>query len=254
MSSLTLAQKAALRTAITLADQNVFAENVIELSGSITLTNASAGQLKIENDSGFAKTLTIEGQGSSSSDTVISGVDTPSAKWNTRIFEIEPGVTVILKNLEVKGGHATDGGDLGGTAALGGGILIDGGQVTLSGAAVESNLAVGVPAASGGSARPTGANAEGGGIYLAKGQLTLLSTSVFANGALGTTFSSETSGGDAKGGGIYVASGQLNLMSSDVTDNSAIGDSGRLAVAASAASEAMVGRPLGAASTSPQAR
>ena len=46
-------------------------------------------------------------------------------------------MTVVFKNLEIKGGRAHDGGSLGGNVALGGGFLIDGGQVTLSHAAVS---------------------------------------------------------------------------------------------------------------------
>ncbi len=95
----------------------------------------------------------IEGQGKSASSTVISGVNTSTSKWNTRIFEIvgtgTAAMTVVFKDLEITGGNAKDGGVLEGNAALGGGILIDGGQVTLSNASVAGNTAAGASGAQG---------------------------------------------------------------------------------------------------------
>jgi hypothetical protein len=84
-----VATESALRADITAADSNAFADNIIELSASITLNDTAAGQLEIDNTSSIAKTLTIEGQGSTPADTIISGFSTsPTSHWNTRIFEI----------------------------------------------------------------------------------------------------------------------------------------------------------------------
>ena len=142
-----VATESALRADIAAADTNSFTSNIIELSASITLTDTAAGQLEITNGTSTPKSLTIEGQGTSPSSTVISG----SAALNTRIFEIvgtgSATTAVVLKDLAIEDGSAHDGGVLGGTAALGGGILIDGGQVTLSNANIFTNGASGAAGA-----------------------------------------------------------------------------------------------------------
>ena len=131
---------------IMTADSNSSAANTINVTASITLTETTAGELEIQNATSTAKTLTIDGQASSPSATVIAG----SSSWNTRIFEIAgaggAGVTVVFKDLEITGGRAHNGG---GPAALGGGILIDGGQVTISNASIIGNHASGQPASTG---------------------------------------------------------------------------------------------------------
>ena len=118
--------KATCGVAIAAADSNTASANTIDVTASITLTDTAGGQLEIDNTTTTPKTLTIEGQGALPSDTAIAG----SPTWNTRIFEIVgtggAGVTVVLSDLTIEGGTAKDGGVLGGTAALGGGLLIDG--------------------------------------------------------------------------------------------------------------------------------
>ena len=52
-------------------------------------------------------------------------------------------LAVSFQNLTIKGGKAEDAGQLGGEAAVGGGILIDGGQVTLSHVNVSGNMVQG---------------------------------------------------------------------------------------------------------------
>ena len=91
----------------------------------------------IQNLTATNKTLTITGQ--AEQDTIITG----GASWKDRDFEIIGGknLTVVFQNLSIEGGHAANGGKLGGNQALGGGLLIDSGQVTLSNVAVRSNVA-----------------------------------------------------------------------------------------------------------------
>ena len=67
----------------------------------------------------------------------------------------------MFKDLEIRGGKASDGGVLGGNMALGGGILIDGGQVTFSNAIVTANEADAASGASG--VAGTGGKAGGPG-------------------------------------------------------------------------------------------
>jgi len=68
---------------------------------------------------------------------------TGGSVWKDRIFTIvstsSASVSVVLENLAIRGGHAVNGGVLGGTAALGGGLLIDGGIVTLNDVSVAGN-------------------------------------------------------------------------------------------------------------------
>ncbi len=81
------------------------------------------------------KTLTIVGTGSSPAQTVADG------SGSSRVFQITSSITVIFKDMAIEHGKATDGGNLGGTTALGGGVLIDGGQATMSSVSVNSNSA-----------------------------------------------------------------------------------------------------------------
>ena len=121
-----VADEVTLRQDIAAADSNGFADNTIDLSSSIALSDTTAGPLVIENATSIAKTLTIEAQGTGS--VQILG----SLGWDTRIFEIvgtgPASVSVLFKEVGITGGKVHDGGVLGGNAALGGGILIDGGR------------------------------------------------------------------------------------------------------------------------------
>src|SRR5262249_6234184 len=91
-----IADEGALRAAVAAADSNEFADNIIELSGSVTLFDAASGPLVIENATSMAKTLTIEGPGTTSASAVISG----SPALNSRVFEViaagTASVTVVL--------------------------------------------------------------------------------------------------------------------------------------------------------------
>jgi hypothetical protein len=176
----------ALRAAILAADANTDANNTIQLvAGTLTLSGG-AGELLIQSQPAKAKTLSIVGQGESQS--IISGGNSPG-----RIFEIDGNnnLKVIFENLAITGGNATSARPT--VAARGGGLMIDGGNVTLSGVAVTGNKAVGragtagAPGASGrtGQNGVNGGVAQGGGIYLSSGNLTLSNATVSSNSALG---------------------------------------------------------------------
>jgi hypothetical protein len=182
----------ALRSAISADDANAQASNTINIgAGTLALSELSPGNLLIENENiakAPDKTLIIDGAGRGF--TIIE--PSTSITWVSRILQIVgPSVTVELENLTIKGGRAHDGGAVGGTMALGGGILIDGGNVTLSNVNVTQNRAIGASGAAGANgnvAHPNGTNggsgdgAEGGGIYLASGSLLIKNKSqVFSN-------------------------------------------------------------------------
>jgi hypothetical protein len=248
---------ASLRAAISAADSNSFADNTILLSASsYLLSNAAAGDILITNSSSLAgKTLTIAGQGPASS------IIASSFDWTNRIFEIAgasgKAVSVVLQNLAIEGGHAENGGALGGNAALGGGLLIEGAAVTLKNVLVENNSAQGANGGSG-AAGHTGAGAgglggdgwaaNGGAIYLASGSLSLFDDTISHNTAVGgqggqggkgggqgpkgaaavTGGPGGTGGGGglAAGGGIYAANGTVVIAGDTFTSNQAVGGPG----------------------------
>jgi hypothetical protein len=232
LSTFNVSTESALRSALITADSNGSAANTIKLTASITLSDAVAGALLVKNTSGTAETLTIEGTRARPSATVLSA----SASWNTRVLGIvgagASSVTVILRDLTITGGHAHDAGGLPGTGAVGGGLLIDGGSVTLSNVVVTRNYASGADRASGsagskgepGEAGGVGRPGRGGGIYLADGKLTLFNSTISSNvarggaggnggaGAIGEAGGAGGSGGSgawAAGAGIYQAGGDL---------------------------------------------
>ena len=247
---------ASLRAAISNADTNTYAYNTIVLSASTyLLSNSTAGQLSIANSSSLpVKTLTITGQGQTSS--IIGSV----SNWHDRIFEIQGSnqnaLNVDFQNLTIEGGNAQNGGVLGGTAALGGGLLIDNAAVTLRNVLLQNNQAqgaAGVAGASGKPGRPGGKggnarNANGGAIYLKSGSLFLFNDTLSNNfalggkggeggvgggqgtklaaGVMGGAGGSGGIGGSAAGGGLYAAGGTVVLANSSFSSNQAIGGPG----------------------------
>ena len=184
-----------LRVAIEQADTNSDASNTINLAaGAYTLTQSGLGNLLVqdENPGTPEKSFLLVGQGEDS--TII---EPGSASWDDRIFEvvskIGANVTVAFQDLTIEKGSAKDGGVLGGSAALGGGLLIDGGRVTLSQVSVMSNTAAGANGKDGATGAPgkpgsvggKAGDAEGAGIYMASGQLTLISSAISFNTSWG---------------------------------------------------------------------
>ena len=173
--------------AIQKADSNSYAYNTILLAASsYVLTDATAGELVINNSSSLAeKTLTIAGQGTGSS---IIGFDVQLAGPNFRDhgFERQGRERRFSGTLAIEGGDAQNGGAVGGNAALGGGLLIEDAAVTLSDVVVQNNLAQGNHGSTGaaghtgaaGGAGGDGRNAQGGGIYLASGTLFLVGDTI----------------------------------------------------------------------------
>jgi hypothetical protein len=247
---------ASLRTDIGLADSNGLAFNTIVLSASTyLLSDKFSGEIVIKNDSSLpAKTLSITGQGQANS--IIGSV----FNWQDRIFEIEGSsahaLNVTLQNLTIQGGNAQNGGVVGGSDALGGGLLIDDANVTLSNDVLQNNKAQGALGAAGirgavgakGSAGGTGKNASGGGIYLASGALSLFNDTFSGNaarggqggaggagGGQGTKSAAAVTGGQggaggqggsAAGGGIFAAGGTVLLDHASFKSNLAIGGPG----------------------------
>src|SRR5208283_2640517 len=183
-----------LRHAIQMANASG-QDCLITLSnGTYTLTvkntnghenTAAQGDLDI-TDSGH--TVTIQGQGAAAS--IVNGnkID--------RVFDVIGGAKAVFSNLTIEGGIARDNGKPGAlpgtTAALGGGILLQGtGQASLEGVTLKGNFALGGNGANGGALSLSGPGGPGG------------------------------TGQPAAGGGLYVASGSVDLSSSTVSGNAA---------------------------------
>lgn len=166
---------------------------------------------------------------------VIQGVTDANGKPATvidqtvadRVFQIVysgSGTTITFQNLLIEGGDAQeDGGFYGAgfTSALGGGILDDQSNVTLSNVVVQSNQAQ----------AGAGFNAEGGGIYVDSGVLTVNNSVIQNNSAFGGTGTSTgPSGSHAYGGGVafdvFGGTNQLSISNSTVANNLAQGGDG----------------------------
>jgi predicted outer membrane repeat protein len=205
-----------------------------------------------------SKTISILGQGKTTS--VITDNQT------SRVFDVvgtTSTLSVVFQKLSIEGGYANNNGGLNlpGTA-VGGGLLIDGGNVTMSSVSVKSNLAAGASGTFGspggglggaGNTGGDGGKAQGGGFYLAGGSLTLNSDTFSDNRAQGGTggvggvggpgytftpqgFATGTKtggsggaggqGGVASGGGGFVALGTLVLAQDGFDSNQALGGIG----------------------------
>jgi hypothetical protein len=244
--------KLSLREAVMKANTTLGADvitlqaGVYNLSLAGRLENAAAtGDLDVTE---AGQPLTIQGAGIGETEIDANGLD--------RVLHVFPGTTLILRGLTVRGGLAIDNGTTAGTEAKGGGILNNGGTVTLIGAAIDSNTARGVDGASGASGADggSGSNAKGGGIFSFGGFLTLKGSRVIHNQAVGgaggagaadtnagTNVGTAGNGGEgglAEGGGIFA---QLdgNVATTDavrlllngsaktrVDDNQAVGGAG----------------------------
>jgi parallel beta-helix repeat protein len=188
-----------LEAAVAAADSNSDSSNIITLSPSTIPYPATTGQLLVENSSSLnSKSFTIIGQGASSSVITAGSLN--------RVFEIvgtSSGLSVVIQDLTITGGRATDGGILGGNAALGGGLLIDGGNVALSNCTVSGNLS----------------DRNGGGLAN-YGTTTLTNCTVSYNSAA------------YGGGGLCILSGTTVLTGCTVSGNTASSGAGVYAEAA----------------------
>ena len=215
-------------------------------TGIYALDASTAAPLVIADASGVTKTITIQGGGTTA--TIIE----PSriAGWGSSIFEIEGtgALTVNIGELTIEDGIATSGGLLlGGKASLGGGVLIDGGNVALSQVALLHDAALGSPGIAGGggkrkkpgTAAGAGQGAEGGGLYLAGGTLSLHGVTLQndiawggrgGSGGVGGTDGGNGgtggTGGSATGGGAFVAGGVVTGSGNQFLSDAAVGGTG----------------------------
>lgn len=189
-----------LQAALTQAAANDVVLNTLILSeGTYDVSSdfALSEPIRIEDLSDLdEKHIIILGK--SADDTIIK----PSSDhWHGRVIEIvgptdDRRFAVSFSNLTVTGGHLEGKPGNAPGAAQGGGLFIDGGDVTLTDVSVVSNSVFGADGIDGG------------------------------NGAAGVAGSGAQNGSAAQGGGIYLAGGTLSLVHSVVGGNLALGGNG----------------------------
>jgi hypothetical protein len=166
----------------------------------------------IHTESGIVVNKSVTIVGASAWGTIVqAGLERSPA--GDRVFRIESGATVAIRDMTIRHGRAS------GSPAQGGGILNDG-TLTLERVAVTDNLAIGP------NGNP-GEPAAGGGIYN-NGSLIVVRSVVSNNNAeAGDGSSSGADGGDGHGGGIANGTGgTLTVINSTISGNRAVGGYG----------------------------
>jgi len=208
---------------------------------NLTLTNATQENGALTGDLDITTTLhpvTIIGGGSSGPNkTVIDASGLQSGTSHDRAFQITgPGVTVTFQDLVISNGLATDDGTSGASTnpaaqnanRAGGGILNDGGSVTLTNVRIQSCEVLG----KGDTVLNdhTTLDAWGGGLASVTGTGNVVIT--------GSTFTGDTAlGGNglnfnngagswAKGGSIYFEGGTLSISDTRISSSNATGGNG----------------------------
>jgi hypothetical protein len=235
-----------LRGAIINSNANLGVDPIIiELAPattySLTLTNATQENAAATGDldiTTIMHTVTITGGGSSGPNaTVIDAAGLASGNMRDRAFQITgSGVTAIFQNLAIQNGRAADDGTSGAstnptaqnTNRAGGGVLNNGGSVTLDNVVIDSCQALG----KGDTVinDHTTLDAFGGGIAsLGLTGNVIITNSTFtgdvAAGGNGGNFNNGA-GSNAKGGAIYFEGGTLSITGSRIDNSSANGGNG----------------------------
>jgi hypothetical protein len=151
-----------------------------------------------------------------------------------RVLQIvTPGMQVVFRDLVIQGGLAQDDGSdgalAGTTDALGGGLLNNGGDVTLENVVLQNNV---VRGGDGAELSAPGHNANGGGIYSTGGALTMAGATIANNQVIGGRGGDRNgnyfggNGGSATGGGLYATAGSLDIANSSIASNRATGGRG----------------------------
>jgi hypothetical protein len=202
---------------------------------NLTLTNATQENATATGDLDIVTTnheVTINGGGSTVSAAGLNG-----GTSHDRVFHIVSGAnTVTFADMTIADGRAVDDGTSGASTVLGsqttmgtgGGILNNGGSVTLTNVIVQQCQALG----KGDSIinDHTTLDARGGGLasLAATGNITITGSTLTANtasGGNGGNFNNG-SGSWAKGGSIYFEGGTLNITGSRIDTSAANGGNG----------------------------
>jgi hypothetical protein len=235
-----------LRGAIIAANADASANPVIIIlqagtTYNLTLANATQENAAATGDLDITTTahsVTIEGGGSSGPNaTIIDAAGLTSGTSRDRVFQVTgAGVTAIFQDLVIRNGKAADDGTSGVSTnpnaqnanRAGGGILNNGGSITLTNVTVQSCQALG----KGDSVvnDHTTLDAHGGAIasVAATGTLIVTGSKLIGNSALGGDggIFNNGAGSNAQGGSIYFAGGTLDIEGSRIENSSATGGHG----------------------------
>ena len=235
-----------LRGAILAANADVNADPVtINLQPAttynLTLTNATQENAAATGDLDITTTLhsvTIVGGGSSGPNaSIIDASALNAGTTRDRAFHITTsGVTAIFQNLVIQNGKAADDGTSGkstnpasqNSAGTGGGVLNNGGSLTLTNVKIQSCEAIG----KGDTIvnQHTTLEALGGGLasLAGTGNVIISGTTFTANNATGGNGGNFNNGDGsaAKGGAIYLDNGTLNMTLSQIENSAASGGDG----------------------------
>jgi hypothetical protein len=219
-----------LRAAVIAANGNG-QDNVINLQAGLyrlTIPNASGQQ---ENAAATGDldltaaghTITFQGAGADATFLDAGQID--------RAFQVFGNVTAVFRDLSITNGEAQDDGTTGAvpgsTWAVGGALLNNDGNVTLSNVDLADNSARAGPVGAG----QDGRGSLGGAIYNSGGTLTLLGCRFRENAAVGGNAGDATAGsggaggnaGAGKGGAVYDGQGTVVIDHSTFFGNSASG-------------------------------
>jgi hypothetical protein len=235
-----------LRGAIIAGNANVSGNPVIinlqpATNYFLTRTNATQENAAATGDLDITSglhTVTIIGGGSSGANaTFVDAAGLNTGNVRDRAFHITgSGVTVILQNLVIQNGKAADDGSSGTntnpttqtTNRFGGGILNNGGRVTLTNVTLQSCQALG----KGDSVinDHTTLDAMGGGLASlgATGNVIITDSKLAGNIAVGGNGGNfnNGAGSNARGGSIYFEGGTLNISGSRIDKSAANGGNG----------------------------
>ncbi len=235
-----------LRGAIIAANANLSGDPVIinlqsSTTYNLTLANATQENAAVTGDldiTTILHTVTIVGGGSSGpGSTIINASGLNSGNMRDRAFHITAaGASVTLQDLAVQNGTAADDGTSGtstdpdaqNTHRFGGGILNNGGSVTLDNVTVQSCQAIGKGDFS--VNNHTALDAIGGGVasLTVTGNVIITDSTLTANSVTGGNSGHFNNGSasHAKGGSLYFEGGTLNISGSRISQSSAIGGIG----------------------------
>lgn len=204
---------------------------------NLTIANASQENAAATGDLDITTTqhsVTISGGGST---TVIDAAGLNTGNMRDRAFHIAgSSVTATFQNLVIRNGKAADDGTSGSSTnptaqnanRAGGGILNNGGKVTLTSVGVESCQAIG----KGDSLinEHTTLDAHGGALasLTGTGNVVITDSKFSMNSAIGGNGGNfnNGAGSNAQGGSIYVEGGTLSITGTRIENSSATGGNG----------------------------
>ncbi|MDA8563729.1 hypothetical protein N9L06_04675 [Mariniblastus sp.] len=209
-----------LREAVSLANSNSGADEIVFSQGTTGTIELTSGELEVTEE------LTITGPTQENL--------TLDARHNSRVinFTASTGDLTIGELTLTNGQTREDAVDFNDTSQNGGGIrFVSAGVLTLTNSQVRDNQTLGDRAGGGGIFADVGTvnlidstvsfnqavgyRAEGGGIFSETGSISLTNSQVLFNQSIRES-----------GGGIFSSEGSISLIGSSVRDNSAAGDGG----------------------------